>query len=357
MAIIAVGAISLIQILPAASSASGQTLASAQAEASAIVGRLNYLGGQVSYLSEKYDTAQLSLDKVNQLVSSEQNQIAKTEANIKSIKSKLASEAISAYISGGNLPEFSALLNENPTQSSIRQEFLNTVTSSQSDIIASFQAANQSLKQQQTVLKVEQNQATTALASANAARTAAQAAVDQEKAQLGSINSNIATLVSQQQTAQAQQAAAKAKQIVFNSGSQPTQNTTSTNGGQTNSAPPINGSQVSIALAWARRELGKPYVYGGAGPNVFDCSGLTAYVFGKAGISLPHSAAAQYSDTARVSLSQLQPGDLVFYYSPISHVGIYIGGGQVLQALNASAPVEISSLYWAGVPVGAGRVS
>ena len=119
--------------------------------------------------------------------------------------------------------------------------------------------------------------------------------------------------------------------------------------------PTVSGGQASIAISWARQELGKPYVFGGSGPNAFDCSGLTAFVYAKAGVSLPHSAAAQYSDTSRVSLSALQPGDLVFYYSPISHVAIYIGGGMVIQALNEAAPVEISGIYWAGVPVGAGR--
>ena len=238
-----------------------------------------------------------------------------------------------------------------------REEYINMVTNSQTDIIASFKAANQNLSQQQMLLKTVQQQAANDFKQVSAARSAAETAVTQEQTQLNSVNANIRALVAQQQQIAAEQAAARARSIIINSGSNGGATTVSNSPSQAGSIPSASGSQVQIALAWARRELGKPYVFGGAGPNAFDCSGLTAYVYGKAGIYLPHSAAAQYSDTHRIPLSDLQPGDLVFYYSPISHVAIYIGGGEVLQALNSSAPVEISGLYYAGAPVGAGRVS
>lgn len=348
-----IGLISLIQLLPAANSASGQTLQSERAQASAIAARLTYLGSQVSLLSEKYDQAQIKLIQANQKINSTQTDITQTQAKISTIKSKLTNEAIDVYVSGGNLPAFSALLSENPTQASIRQEYLNTVTSSQSDLIASFKSATQSLKLQQSQLKAAQAQAATAFSQVNSARSAAIVAVNQERSQLTSVNSNLRNLVAQQQAAAAQRAAASAGQTNFTA---PTNSAGSTSSGSSQT-PAINGSQVQIAIGWARRELGKPYVFGGAGPNAFDCSGLTSFVYAKAGVYLPHSAAAQYNATARIPLSALQPGDLVFYYSPISHVAIYIGGGQVLQALNPSAPVEISGLYWDGSPVGAGRVS
>lgn len=348
---------SLAQFLPLGGQANGQTLADARAEAATIAARLSYLGGQVSFLAEKYNQAQLSLSNVNNQIASEQSQIASTESRITSIKSELSQEAINAYVTGGNLPEISALMEENPTQASVRQEYLNTVTNSQTDLVASFKAQTQSLKQEQSALKAAQAHAVTVFNQVSAAKTAANTAVAQEQAQLGSVNSTIASLVAQQQAIAAQEAAAKARQIILDS---PSGSSFSPGNGASPSlrpAPPVNGSQTSVALSWARQELGKPYVFGGSGPNVFDCSGLTAYIYAKAGVSLPHSAAAQYNDTSRVSISQLQPGDLVFYYSPISHVAVYIGGGKVIQALNASAPVEVSGLYWAGVPVGAGRVS
>lgn len=356
MAAAVLGIASLTQVLAFGGNASGQTLASARAEAAAIAARLNYLGGQVSLLAEKYNQAQISLANINKQVSNDQSQIAQTQAKIAAIKSKLAQEAITAYINGGSLPLMSTMLSENPTEASVRQEYLNTVTTSQTDLIASFQSTSQSLKQQQITLKAAQAQAVAMFNQVAADRVAAQTAVDQERAQLGSVNSTIAALVAQQQAIAAQEAAARARQIILNNPSNSGFASPSAIQPGSASPPALNGKQASIALSWARQELGKRYVFGGAGPNVFDCSGLTAFVYAKAGVYLPHSAAAQYNDTARVSLSNLQPGDLVFYYSPISHVAIYIGGGQVIQALNESAPVEISGIYWDGVPVGAGRV-
>jgi len=99
------------------------------------------------------------------------------------------------------------------------------------------------------------------------------------------------------------------------------------------------------AVAYAKSKVGNGYVYGAAGPSVFDCSGLTMAAWSQAGVSLPHSSSAQYSSGRHISESELQPGDLVFYYSPISHVGMYIGNGQIVNALNPGAGVVISGLH------------
>ncbi len=359
LAFLIIGAASFAQLLPTGGVASAQTIAEEQAQAATITARLNYLGGQVSALAERYDQAQLSLTKINQQVSTQQTQISQTQAQIVAIKSQLSQEAINAYITGGNLPEFSALLSESPTEASVRQEYLNTVTNSQTDLVASYQETTQNLKIQQSSLKTLQTQAVAMVHQVSSAKDAAQVAVNQETAQLNSVNSTIATLVKQQQELQAQQAAAaaaaRAREVTFSFPASGASSPISSGSGSGRSTPGLSSGQIATALSWARQELGKPYVFGGAGPNVFDCSGLTAFVYAKAGIYLPHSAAAQYNDTTRVSLSALQPGDLIFYYSPISHVAIYIGGGQVIQALNEASPVEVSGMYWDGVPVGAGR--
>ncbi len=103
--------------------------------------------------------------------------------------------------------------------------------------------------------------------------------------------------------------------------------------------------QGGAVLAYAKSKIGNSYVYGAAGPSSFDCSGLTMMAWSQAGVSLPHSSSAQYSSGPHVSESELQPGDLVFYYSPISHVGLYIGHGQIVNALNPSSGVQISGLH------------
>jgi cell wall-associated NlpC family hydrolase len=106
---------------------------------------------------------------------------------------------------------------------------------------------------------------------------------------------------------------------------------------------------VTVALS----EVGRPYVYGAAGPNAFDCSGLTEYAYGQAGISLPHNTVQQFDVTAHIGAAQLQPGDLVFFYSGLSHVGVYLGGGQMVDAPHAGAAVRVETMQWFGPITGA----
>ncbi|MFD7029686.1 NlpC/P60 family protein [Streptomyces sp. NPDC059917] len=116
-------------------------------------------------------------------------------------------------------------------------------------------------------------------------------------------------------------------------------------------APPGDGSRAAKAVAFAYGALGKPYVWGATGPGSFDCSGLTQAAWKAAGVSLPRTTYTQINAGHRVSRDQLAPGDLVFFYSGISHVGLYIGNGQMIHAPHPGAPVRIapiSSMPWAG---------
>lgn len=114
---------------------------------------------------------------------------------------------------------------------------------------------------------------------------------------------------------------------------------------QQQSADASPAGQVAVAAALSK--LGARYVWGASGPNQFDCSGLTSWAWAQAGVSIPRTSRDQSTMTA-VPLDQLRPGDLVTYYSPVSHVAMYIGNGKVVQASTESMPVYISSLYGAG---------
>src|SRR3954449_5217588 len=105
---------------------------------------------------------------------------------------------------------------------------------------------------------------------------------------------------------------------------------------------PNQAAQTAVDTALAQQ--GKPYVWGGAGPNSFDCSGLVQYAYKAAGVSVPHSSRMQSTLGTPVSRANLQPGDLVFFYSPVSHVAIYIGNGQIVHASTAGQPVKVVSL-------------
>ncbi len=107
---------------------------------------------------------------------------------------------------------------------------------------------------------------------------------------------------------------------------------------------PVSG-RAGAAVNYALAQVGDAYVYGASGPDAFDCSGLTMMAWAQAGVSLPHSSSGQMSSGPSVSQSDLQPGDLVFYYQPVSHVGIYIGNGKIVHAANPDSGVEVSDVF------------
>ncbi|MGH2709608.1 MAG: C40 family peptidase, partial [Actinomycetota bacterium] len=121
-------------------------------------------------------------------------------------------------------------------------------------------------------------------------------------------------------------------------------------------APPaINGQGAAGAIAAAESVLGVPYQYAGDSPEEgFDCSGLTMWAWAHGGVSLPHSSAAQYAALPHIDKSQLQPGDLVFFYNPIHHVGLYVGGGMMIDAPHTGTVVQRRAIEWS-VYTGAAR--
>ncbi|MEW2621097.1 NlpC/P60 family protein [Streptomyces sp. NPDC048106] len=103
-------------------------------------------------------------------------------------------------------------------------------------------------------------------------------------------------------------------------------------------------SRAAAAVSYAFAKLGSPYVWGATGPHAFDCSGLVQAAYRSAGVSLPRTTYAQIGAGRRVSRSELRPGDLVFFYSGVSHVGIYVGDGRMIHAPNPSAPVRVAPI-------------
>jgi|SRR3712207_4167830 cell wall-associated NlpC family hydrolase len=118
-----------------------------------------------------------------------------------------------------------------------------------------------------------------------------------------------------------------------------------------------SSSAAQVAVDTALAQVGDPYVYGATGPNSFDCSGLTSFSYKAAGISIPRTSKAQSTFGTPVAKANLQPGDLVFFYSPVSHVGMYIGNGQMVHASTAGKPVAVVNLDSMPSYVGARRVA
>ena len=158
-------------------------------------------------------------------------------------------------------------------------------------------------------------------------------------------------------TASAVSLAANAGAAAGSSGSESTYPTSAGTAATTLTAPPTTAPAAAtaglpppgwqVALAFAESQMGKPYQWGGAGPGTYDCSGLTMVAWGKAGVYMPHSAQDQYNMTARVPIGELQPGDLVFFGTPsdVYHVGMYVGGGTMVDAPETGQDVMIQPIY------------
>ncbi|MGY1683602.1 C40 family peptidase [Geodermatophilus sp. SYSU D01176] len=115
--------------------------------------------------------------------------------------------------------------------------------------------------------------------------------------------------------------------------------------GSVTAAPAVASSGAAqTAVDTALAQVGDPYTWGATGPNAFDCSGLTSFAYKAAGITIPRTSKAQSTFGTAVSKADLQPGDLVFFYSPVSHVGMYIGNGQMVHSSSAGKPVAVADL-------------
>jgi cell wall-associated NlpC family hydrolase len=150
--------------------------------------------------------------------------------------------------------------------------------------------------------------------------------IAQRKRMLTGVESEIAALEAADRAAQARRAAV-----------------TGGGGGSGDYGTPTRAPRSGV-VGVGMRYLGRPYQWGAAGPGSFDCSGFTKFVYAQVGVSLPHSSRAQISCGERVSRANLRPGDLVFFGSPIHHVGMYIGGGQMINARNTGDVVGVDSI-------------
>jgi len=326
-----------------AAPANATSIASKKAQAAAAEKQLTKLSNEAEHAVEVYDG--IHQKYVNTLAALRLNQqtLRYAKQNLNAAQQQLAASLTQDYKSGdqdaiayvlaarsiGDLVDQVQVLQRT---TGVNKNLLQQITKDQAEIV-----------QREKLLQKQKAQRTRQQAAAAAQRDRAKAAVANQMSYLDGLKASIRKMIDEQQAAAA--AAAAASATAAGSGTAPPSNLpnppASTLGGQ--------------AVAIAERYLGVPYVWGGASPSGFDCSGLTMYVYSQLGVSLPHNAAAQYYALPHVSESDLQPGDLVFF-DGLNHVGIYIGGGSMIHAPHTGTVVQISSLSGGGSYYGAARV-
>jgi cell wall-associated NlpC family hydrolase len=336
--------------LTSARPAGADQLQSAQAQAAQIAAQIQAQGDKLAVLSEQYDQDQIRVQQLDQQVSQTQAQVAQTKTQVANEQNALRQLAISDYTSGGTTSGLEQLFTPGGERSAAVQEYQQVASASVSGAIDRLNQSDSVLSAQESGLQTTQSEARTTLAAADAARQGAQSELASQQATLAKVKGRIGTLVAQRQAAlAAAQAAAFQARLVAQ------QATVADPGLPSVPAAPNGGGAEAVAAA--ESQIGVPYVWAGSSPGVgFDCSGLTMWAWAHAGVGLSHSAADQYAETVHVPLSDLQPGDLLFYREggTIGHVTMYVGPGEMVQAMETGTNIEITGIWTSGL-VGAGR--
>ena len=319
------------------SSLAGVTAAQARpthADLAAARAKLNALNQQQDVLVEQYDQAQVALAKAQHALADARARVSQADAAAAAAKGELARRARLAYMGVGS--EIDTIFGAGSlSELSDRLEYLNQIAGSDATVVTNAQVSGQRAAW-----------ARADLTKAVAARTAIVHRVAANKAQILSSISQQKGLIDKIQKA--------LQRPVYVPQKAPAVPTSSAPAPSVQPVPVVNGSaQAAIDAAYS--VIGVKYTYGGSSPETgFDCSGLTMWAWAHAGVSLPHSSSMQYDSVPHVDKSQLQPGDLLFFYSPIHHVAMYVGGGMMIEAPHTGGYVQKVPVYWSEY-VGAGR--
>ena len=300
--------------------------------------QLAQLEQQQSELDAKYTEVQVKLQDSQKTLDEARSDSAAQQTKVTTLKTQVSQIALQQYRSSG-LDTTTQLLVTDDVQS-----FLNGLSTikkandNTASLLQDYQSAQADLADLQRSTEAETQQIAAQEASLADLKKQSDDKVNAAQALLDKLTA------SQRQQLAAQQAAAAQAAAPTNT-SRSASRTAATP--VTTAATPVTAAaggsdRAMIAINFARAQVGKSYVRGGTGPNSYDCSGLTMTAYAQAGIGLPRTSQAQFGVGTPVSLSQLAPGDLVFYYSGISHVGIYIGNGMIVNAANPRSGVQIA---------------
>lgn len=353
-----------------------------RAEAAQVADQLDQMQSKLMDLGARAEAAGYELSKAEAKVQEAQQRLDQTNAELDKRKGELRTFAVKAYQSGNDDPELNALLTADGDKAPAKKSYIEVTTGNRQDLVDSLGAMRRQAEDESLRVQQAQAEAKRVNDELESAKSETQKTVDAQSALNSKVQGELSDLVAQEQArraaeaekarqaaaqqAAAQQAATRQAQTA-NQPSAPAPTTRSTGGGGGGGAPapapsgppaPMR-SGLQGAIDAAMSKIGSPYVWGAAGPNAFDCSGLVAWAFEQVGISLPHYSGAQYSATRRVSRDQLQPGDLVFWGAGGSeHVAIYMGGNQLVHAYSSGRGVGTTPLDgWWKPPTGYGRIS
>ncbi|WP_456300476.1 NlpC/P60 family protein [Streptacidiphilus rugosus] len=290
--------------------------AAPQPTASQVKAQVDALYQQAEQATQQYDGATAAVTALQAQAAQLLQETARTDEAMNALRTRLGSMAAAQYRSGGLDPQLALLTSAHPDDYLQRAGDLSQAMDSQSTLMRQFQVQADTLAAQRSAAEAK-------LSALHAEQTRLAAAKAEIQGKLAAAQALLASL-------DAATLAGVDQALNPPGGAVP---------------PPDLGSapmsaRAAVAVAFARAQLGKPYVWGATGPGSYDCSGLVQAAWAAAGVSLPRTTYDQINAGRRVSTADLAPGDLVFYYSGVSHVGMYVGGGMIIHAPHPGASVE-----------------
>jgi cell wall-associated NlpC family hydrolase len=286
----------------------------------ATLAKASALSQQIDNLTQQYDGLKIQLQQAKAEAALARQDAARDMKILAQDQSYISAIAVEGYMTGGMDPAMQLLETSSP------QNLLNRASI-------------------MTQLQQEDGAKVSLIAAAESAALRAQGAAAQQQSKAKSLAAAMASKVTQiQQRVNFfnSQAFKQAAAIYAQTGHYP-------------NIHPVGDSIGVQALRWALTKVGDPYVWGAAGPSSFDCSGLVMWAYAQVGISLMHFTGDQWNEGEHISRSELQPGDLVFFFPTISHVGLYIGNGLMVDAPTFGVPVHVEPVFWSAY-VGAVRI-
>ncbi|CAM5285546.1 MULTISPECIES: C40 family peptidase [unclassified Streptomyces] len=292
--------------------------------------KVDKLYEEAEQATEKYNGAKEKQEKLQKEISTIQDNVARGQEELNELRDGLGSMASAQYRSGGIDPSLQLFLSADPDNYLDKASTLDQLSGQQVEALKKIQVKQRDLAQQRS-------EASEKLKDLSATRTELGKKKKQVQGKLSSAQKLLNTLTAQERSAlqEEEQRSNRASERQVLTGGKST---------------PASG-RAGAAFAAAQGKIGTPYVYGATGPSSFDCSGLTSWAYAQAGVGIPRTSQAQANYGTRISsMSQLQVGDLVFFFSDLHHVGLYAGNGQVLHAPRTGTNVRYESMSTIGGP-------
>ena len=350
----------LAAFLAGASARAQSPLAAKKAEAAQAFAEVQSLDASLSVADERMNLANLQLASVRHDLVVNKHELVVAKLNLAKTQKAIAQRLVNLY-TGPQTSTLEIILGSSSLNDMLTQvDNASRISSLETQVLSQVYTFKGSVKRHQVALVREQAQARRLVAQRLAEQRAVAAQLAERRRLLSSLNGEVATLEAEAE-AQALQQARQARARMMEAQGQANQSLSDAVVGALSSpeaAAIVPSSGYSGVVGVAMQYLGTPYVWGGASPAGFDCSGLVMFAYQAVGISLPHSSYAMWNYGVPVPVDQLQPGDLVFF-DALNHVGIYLGNGELIDAPHTGSFVRIefmSDPWYASHYVGARRV-